>query len=73
VINVGDLDAVFEAGATIDEAALRQAGLLNGRCDFVKVLGTGDVTKAFTLVVNRASASAREKIEKAGGSIQSPA
>jgi len=73
VINVGDLDAAFEAGATIDEAALRQAGLLNGRCDFVKVLGTGDVTKAFTLVVSRASASAREKIEKAGGSVQSPA
>jgi large subunit ribosomal protein L15 len=47
--------------------------LLNGLCDYVKVLGTGEVTKAFTLVVKTASASAREKIEKAGGSIQSPA
>ena len=73
VINVGDLDGIFEAGAVIDEACLREVGLLNNRCDFVKVLGTGEVTKAFTLVVNRASASAREKIEKAGGSIQSPA
>jgi large subunit ribosomal protein L15 len=73
VVNVGDFDAVFEAGATVDQATLREAGLLNGRCDFVKVLGTGEVTKAYTLVVDRISASAREKIEKAGGSIQTPA
>jgi large subunit ribosomal protein L15 len=73
VVNVGDFDAVFEAGTIVDEAALRASGLLNGRCDFVKVLGTGEVTKALTLVVKTASASAREKIEKAGGSIQSPA
>ncbi|MCF7674556.1 MAG: 50S ribosomal protein L15 [Akkermansiaceae bacterium] len=73
VINVGDLDDAFEAGAVIDETCLREVGLLNNRCDFVKVLGTGEVTKSFTLVVDRVSASAREKIEKAGGSIQSPA
>lgn len=73
VINVGDLDGAFEAGAVIDETCLREVGLLNNRCDFVKVLGTGEVTKPFTLVVDRVSASAREKIEKAGGSIQSPA
>ena len=70
MINVGDLDDAFEAGAVVDEAALRQMGLLNGRCDYVKVLGTGEVTKAFTLVVKTASASAREKIEKAGGTVQ---
>jgi len=73
VINVGDLDDVFEAGAIVDEAALRASGLLNGRCDYVKVLGTGEVTKAFTLVVKTASTSAREKIEKAGGSVQAAA
>jgi large subunit ribosomal protein L15 len=72
VFNVGQLDQAFEAGATIDEAALRSVGLINGRCDSVKVLGVGEVTKAFTLVVKNASASARQKIESAGGSIQDP-
>ena len=72
VVNVGDLDAKFDAGAIVDEIALRKSGLLNGRCDFVKVLGTGEITKPMTLVVKIASASAREKIEKAGGSIQPP-
>ena len=72
VINVGDLDLHFEAGAIVDEAALRKVGLLNGRCDKVKVLGDGEIEKALTLVVGNASASAREKIEKAGGSVQAP-
>jgi large subunit ribosomal protein L15 len=71
-VNVGDLEDHFEAGSTIDEAALRQAGLINGRTDKIKVLGDGDLTKALTLVVGNASASAREKIEKAGGSVQAP-
>jgi large subunit ribosomal protein L15 len=72
VFNVGELDDLFDAGATIDEAALRGQGLVNGRCDKVKVLGIGEVTKAFHLVVDNASASAREKIEKAGGSVTAP-
>jgi large subunit ribosomal protein L15 len=72
VFNVGELDDLFDAGSTIDEAALRGQGLVNGRCDKVKVLGIGEVTKAFHLVVDNASASAREKIEKAGGTIAAP-
>ena len=72
VFNVGELDDLFDAGATIDEAALRTAGLINGRCDSIKALGVGDVTKALHLVVAHASASARDKIEKAGGSVQAP-
>ena len=72
VFNVGELDDLFDAGSTIDEAALRGQGLVNGRCDKVKVLGIGEVTKAFHLVVDNASASAREKIEKAGGTITAP-
>ena len=72
VFNVGELDDLFDAGSTIDEAALRGQGLVNGRCDKTKVLGIGEVTKAFHLVVNNASASAREKIEKAGGTITAP-
>jgi len=72
VVNVGDFDEVFDAGATINEEALRQAGLLNGRVDRIKLLADGEVTKAFTVVVSGASASAREKIEKAGGTVQVP-
>ena len=70
VVNVGDLDGRFEAGAVINEESLRASGLLNGRCDKVKLLGDGEVEKAFTIEVDKVSASAREKIEKAGGSIK---
>lgn len=70
VVNVGDLDNRFEAGAVINEESLRESGLLNGRCDKVKLLGDGEVEKAFTIEVDKVSASAREKIEKAGGSIK---
>ena len=72
VVNVGDFDEIFDAGTTINEELLRENGLLNGLADRVKLLGEGEVTKAFTVVVSSASASAREKIEKAGGSIQAP-
>ena len=70
VVNVGDLDGRFEAGTVINEESLRASGLLNGRCDKVKLLGDGEVEKAFTIEVDKVSASAREKIEKAGGSIK---
>lgn len=72
VFNVGDLNDLFEDGATIDESALRDIGLVNNRSDKVKVLGVGEVTKAFHIVVDHASASAREKIEKAGGTVSEP-
>ncbi|MFD2255275.1 50S ribosomal protein L15 [Luteolibacter algae] len=73
VVNVGDLDNRFEAGATIDEKALREVGLVNGPCDRIKLLGDGEVEKSFTVTFDKVSATAREKIEKAGGSIVDPA
>jgi large subunit ribosomal protein L15 len=72
VFNVGLLETRFEAGATIDEQSLRDSGLLKGRYDGVKVLGDGDVSKKFDLVVDKISKTAREKIEKAGGTIKKP-
>jgi large subunit ribosomal protein L15 len=54
----------------IDEKALRGAGLVNGKWDGVKILGDGEITKKLSIKVNAISASAREKIEKAGGSIE---
>lgn len=70
VVNVGDLDGRFEAGAVINEESLRKVGLVNGRCDAVKLLADGEVEKAYTIEVNKVSAAARAKIEKAGGSIK---
>jgi len=69
VINVRDLDR-FEDGATIDMEILRQAGLVKGRVDGVKLLASGEVSKKFTLKDIQVSQTAKEKIESAGGSIE---
>lgn len=70
VVNVGDLDARFETGSLINEESLRKVGLLNGRCDQVKILGDGEVEKSYIVEVSKVSATARLKIENAGGSIK---
>lgn len=67
-VSVGDLDA-FAAGAKVDESALRASGLVKGRYDRIKVLGTGEITKAVTVSVHAFSKSAAAKIEKAGGKV----
>jgi large subunit ribosomal protein L15 len=70
IVNLSSLEEKFEDGATVDEAALREAGLVQGGAwDGVKILGMGDLTKKFTVQVDKVSGSAREKIEKAGGSV----
>lgn len=68
-VNVGAL-SVFEDGATVDEAALREKRLVRGRFDGVKILGQGELDKKLTLKVHGVSASAKEKIEKAGGAVE---
>lgn len=65
-INVGQLE-VFEAGAKVDEAALRARGLIKGKFDRLKVLGKGDLTKAVIVTAHSFSKGAQEKITKAGG------
>ena len=67
-VNVGELNE-FEDGATINEAALLEAGLIRGQYDGVKLLGNGEVSKKFSVAVDKVSASAVEKIQKAGGTI----
>jgi large subunit ribosomal protein L15 len=67
-VNVGDLNA-FDDGAVINESALREKGLVNRNCDAIKILGSGDLSRKLTVEIKSLSASAREKIEKAGGSI----
>ena len=70
IANIGGLEKAFDAGATVDVEALRQAGLVRGTFDAVKVLGNGKLTKTLTLKGVLCSASAREKIEKAGGTVE---
>jgi large subunit ribosomal protein L15 len=65
-INVASLDR-FEKGQTVDEAALRQARLVQGRDVRIKILGEGTLDKALTVSAHAFSQSAKEKIEKAGG------
>ena len=69
VLNVKDLDR-FEDGTTIDIDMLRDVGMVKGRVDGVKILGTGEVTKKFSLKNVLVSKTAKEKIETAGGSIE---
>jgi large subunit ribosomal protein L15 len=68
-VNVGDINERFEVG-TISLSELKQIGLVPRKYEYVKVLGGGDVTKKFLVKVNAISASAKEKIEKLGGTVE---
>ena len=68
-VNVSDLEANFNAGEEVTPESLRKKDLANYRFDELKVLGKGEITKKLTVTAHRFSASAREKIEKAGGTI----
>jgi large subunit ribosomal protein L15 len=70
VVNVGDLDAVFGDGDTVDHDALRRAGLAKGPADGVRVLGTGELTKRLTVKAHHFSKSAAEKITARGGAAE---
>jgi large subunit ribosomal protein L15 len=67
-INVSELER-FDAGANVDEKALRQARLVQGRDVRIKVLGDGELKKKLVVSAHSFSASARQKIEKAGGKV----
>jgi large subunit ribosomal protein L15 len=69
IVNLADLDR-FDGGAVIDMEALKAIGLLKGRLDAVKILGNGELSKAFTLKACQVSKTARQKIEAAGGTIE---
>jgi large subunit ribosomal protein L15 len=69
VVNLSDLER-FDNGSTIDEAALRQAGLVKGKNDGIKVLGNGKLSKKLTVQAARFSETARKQIEAAGGTCQ---
>ena len=66
-VNVGDLEDVFESGDEVTPQALREKDLAKGRYDELKVLGGGELKKKLKVSAHRFSASAKEKIAKAGG------
>jgi large subunit ribosomal protein L15 len=68
-VNVGALDKRFESG-TVDLAALQGAGMVPRSMQAVKILGDGELTKKLTVKAAKFSASAKEKIEKAGGTAE---
>jgi large subunit ribosomal protein L15 len=69
-VNLLDLEARFESGAAVTLEAMNAAGLAKRKGIPVKVLGSGELTKPLTVHAHAFSASAREKIEAAGGSCQ---
>jgi large subunit ribosomal protein L15 len=70
VINVSDLE-VFDAGSQVDLAAVLQRGLTSKEkhSDLFKILGDGAIAKAMTVKVDAITATARQKIEAAGGKV----
>ncbi|MCF0136355.1 MAG: 50S ribosomal protein L15 [Lachnospiraceae bacterium] len=68
-INVDRLN-IFEDGAIVTAAALKEAGIVSNTRDGVKILGNGELTKKLTVKVGRYSESAKAKIEAAGGTAE---
>src|SRR5216684_8517273 len=70
IVNVGELEKTFDAGATVDAEALEKVGLAKGPADGVRILGTGELTKKLTVKAHHFSKSAAEKIQAKGGTIE---
>jgi large subunit ribosomal protein L15 len=68
-VNLGDLNS-FDEGARVDAAALRGAGLANGRIPGIKILGGGELRRKLTVAAHAFSASAKSKIEAKGGTCE---
>jgi large subunit ribosomal protein L15 len=68
-VNLRDLEARFDAGEEVTPESLKAKGLIRSIRKDVKLLGVGALTKTLTITVHGASATAREKVEKAGGTL----
>ena len=69
VINVGDLAALDASVTEVNVEVLASAGLIRGGVSTVKVLGTGELTRALKVTATKFSEAAKAKIEKAGGKV----
>ena len=70
LVNVYVLEENFEAGAVIDQAVLKEMGLVGKLKRDLKILADGEITKALTIKANKFSVTAKAKIEAAGGTCQ---
>jgi large subunit ribosomal protein L15 len=70
VVNLDQLEAEFEQGATVTPETLREVGLIRGTRLPIKVLGRGEVTKALVVQAHKFSGKAAEKLAAAGGSTE---
>jgi large subunit ribosomal protein L15 len=68
IVNLDDLSA-FRAGTTVNEQLLRESKLVRGHFVGIKILGDGELKHGLNVEADKVSAAAREKIEKAGGTI----
>ena len=70
IVNLDQIEALFEDGSRVDAPALIAAGVIRDHDKPVKVLGNGELTKKLTVAVAKCSVSAAAKIVKAGGSVE---
>ena len=70
VINVRDLEEMFNDGDTVDREALVSVGLIHRSDKNIKVLGNGEISKKLTVTASKFSQEAKNKIEKAGGKVE---
>ncbi len=66
-VSLAGLERCFEAGAKVTEESLREVGLVKGTGHGVKILGTGEITKALAVTAGKFTEGAKKKIEAAGG------
>lgn len=71
-VNLSRLEEKFADGDIVDTASLIAAGIIKREYELVKVLGNGEITKNLTVKVDKVSASAKAKIEAAGGKVELP-
>ena len=72
VVNVGRLEQKFDNGDVVDASTLKSKGIIKHDDEPVKVLGSGELTKSLTVRVDKISASAKQKVEAAGGKVEEP-
>lgn len=68
-VNLGDLEAIFDKGATVNAATLHEKGFLKKPNTPFKILANGKLTKSLTIVAPKFSQSALKLVEKAGGTL----
>jgi len=70
VVNVGDIDKLFDTATEVNVESLRTKGLAKKSMDGVRILGEGEVTKKLVVKAHHFSKSAKEKIEAKGGTVE---